>query len=375
MRSALLLSIASAAATRVTKDQWQTEAQNALEAAKPLYDQASNGCVLTISGNRVTTTSTSPLKLCRVDHGGDVDAKKTVVLAMADSTKYLETRGNWEAFLNKAAYCRRTKRALYLWLGVPSSDILDARHAAPWATCRDRREGNTLNGVKTLGFLALFEGPQPPDSVLYVDADAWFSDVAFASERVTPEAYLALTDAELLGNQNRIGGPKIPMNGGLIFARKSHFTSQFFALWWRGRCGKKDQLPLWATLFASWSAASDGAYDFDSSLFDRYAVAHNKRGALHILQRDAARIRAQNGLTAFDGGSFRETGRLLETPLALPHVLLLPSAPVASLPALRSDADGTRPTFVCHTRIDAVEHGGQCKGADVCARGKCAPFL
>ena len=254
-----------------------------------------------------------------LDHGGAVDASKTVVLAMVDSTQYLEKKGNWEAFLNKAAYCRKTKRALYLWLGVPSSDILDARHAAPWATCRDRREGNTLNGVKTLGFLALFEGPQPPDSVLYVDADAWFSDVAFSSEQVTPEAYLALSDSELLGNQNRIGGPKIPMNGGLIFARKSQFTSQFFALWWRGRCGKKDQLPLWATLFASWSAASDGAYDFDSSLFDRYAVAHNKRGALHVLQRDAARIRAQSGITSFDGGNFRETGRLLEKPLALPH--------------------------------------------------------
>ena len=97
-----------------------------------------------------------------------------------------------------------------------------------------------------------------------MDADAWFSDVAFTNDQVTPEAYLALSsDAELLGNQNRIGGPKIPMNGGLIFARKSRFTSQFFALWWRGRCGKKDQLPLWATLFARWSASSDGAYDFD----------------------------------------------------------------------------------------------------------------
>ena len=261
MRSALLLcALLHAAATRVTKDQWQAEAQAALNDARPLFEAVKNGCVLTISGNRVTTTSASPLKLCRVDHGGAVDAKKTVVLAMADSTKYLETRGNWEAFLNKAAYCRKTKRALYLWLGVPSSDILDARHAAPWATCRDRREGNTLNGVKTLGFLALFHQQNPPDSVLYVDADAWFSDVAFANDQVTPEAYLALTDAELLGNQNRIGGPKIPMNGGLIFARRSRFTSQFFALWWRGRCGKKDQLPLWATLFAAWSAASDGAY-------------------------------------------------------------------------------------------------------------------
>ena len=67
MRSAaLLLCALHAAATRVTKDQWQAEAQNALEAAKPLWFQASNGCVLTISGNRVTTTSDSPLKLCRV---------------------------------------------------------------------------------------------------------------------------------------------------------------------------------------------------------------------------------------------------------------------------------------------------------------------
>ena len=140
MRSALLLSIASAAASRVTRDQWRAEAQEALNEARPLWEEAAeSGCVLTISGNRVTTTSDSPLNLCRVDHGGDVDSSKTVILAMVDSTKYLETRGNWEAFLNKAAYCRKTKRALYLWLGVPSSDILDARHAAPWATCRDRR--------------------------------------------------------------------------------------------------------------------------------------------------------------------------------------------------------------------------------------------
>ena len=88
MRSALLLSIASAAATRVTRDQWEAEAQSAVEAAKPLWSQASNGCVLTISGSRVTTTSDSPLRLCRVDHGGDVDASKTVILAMVDSTKY-----------------------------------------------------------------------------------------------------------------------------------------------------------------------------------------------------------------------------------------------------------------------------------------------
>ena len=46
-------------------------------------------------------------------------------------------------------------------------------------------------------------------------------------------------------------------------------------------------------------------------------------------------------------------------PLALPHVLLLPSAPVGSLPAVRSDPVRSRPTFVCHTRIDKDEYG-QC---------------
>ena len=87
MRSALLLSIASAAASRVTRDQWQTEAQAALEEAKPLYEQATSGCVLTISGSRVTTTSDSPLKLCRVDHGGAVDASKTCLLYTSPSPR------------------------------------------------------------------------------------------------------------------------------------------------------------------------------------------------------------------------------------------------------------------------------------------------
>jgi len=53
---------------------------------------------------------------------------------------------------------------------------------------------------------------------------------------------------------------------------------------------------------------------------------------------------------------------------------LLPSAPVGSLPAVRSDPVRSRPTFVCHTRIDKDEHG-QCVGEDVCAEGRCAPFL
>jgi len=304
-----------------------------------------------------------------VDHGGEVDAKKTTILAMVDSPGYLEQRGNWEAFLNKASYCRRTRRRFYIWIGVPPPNVLNARVDAPWARCRDKTRGNanTLNGVKNLAFLALFDDPSI-DKVLYIDADAWFS-----SSDIEPEAYFALTDSDLLGNQNRVGGPKIPMNGGLIFARKSEFTRQFFALWWRGRCGAHDQLPLWATLFAAWSAATDGAYSFDDEHFKKYSHAHAE--AVSLLQRDAMYIRQKAGMEGpYDGGNFSATGLLYDVPLALPHVLLLPSAPVGSLPAVRSDPVRSRPTFVCHTRIEKDEQG-QCVGADVCAAGRCDPFL
>ena len=162
------------------------------------------------------------------------------------------------------------------------------------------------------------------------------------------------------------------MNGGLVFARKSEFTAQFFALWWRGRCGEHDQLPLWATLFAAWSAATDGAYSFNDEHFKKYSHAHLE--AVSLLQRDAMYIRQKANMDGpYNGGNFSATG-LLDVPLALPHVLLLPSAPVGSLPAVRSDPVRSRPTFVCHTRIDKDEHG-QCVGADVCAGGRCAPFL
>ena len=141
---------------------------------------------------------------------------------------------------------------------------------------QSRDNANTLNGVKNLAFLALFDDPSI-DKVLYMDTDMWVS-----SEEIEPESYFALTDADLLGNQNRVGGPKIPMNGGLVFARKSEFTQQFFALWWRGRCGAHDQLPLWATLFAAWSAATDGAYSFDDEHFKKYSHAHLE--AISLLQ-------------------------------------------------------------------------------------------
>jgi hypothetical protein len=112
----------------------------------------------------------------------------------------------------------------------------------------------------------------------------------------------------------------------------------------------------------------------DRGAFRDYERAHSL--VLDALRRDASPTRlAHSRKGDFDGGDFTNTG-LLTRPLELPHTLMLPSAPTnvggKILPAIRSDVDETRKTFVCHTRAGKIEAGGQCVGADVCAKGKCA---
>ena len=379
----------SAELVHVSDATWKTEASAALGAARPAWESVVIGCVLRIKSTQPAKlglrnaqpergdTSAVP-RLCRVDvgDGGPPPGDAAAVLALVDSVGYLEAPGNWEAFLNKAAYCKATGRAFYAWVGTLPRETLDARPGGlPWTTCREA-PGNTLNIYKAIALLALFHGPDPPKAVLYLDADAWFSDAAFDGA-ATPERYLALSEgAELLGNQNRVGGPKIPMNGGLLMVRNWPWASEFLALWWRSRCGPHDQLPLWATLFAAWARDTNGRYAVDASLFKDYDGA---RGAIGALRRDAPAIRDGAHMAGpWDGGDFGDTG-ILTVPLELPKVLILPSAPVAdaagSLPAVRSDVDETRGTFACHTRPGKRERGDQCAGDAICAGGKCAGFL
>ena len=69
--------------------------------------------------------------------------------------------------------------------------------------------------------------------------------------------------ADVAGVQQRYEDPttpgrprKIVMNGGVFFARNAKSTAELLGLWWRGRCGPKDQLALWGALFAHWHAVS-----------------------------------------------------------------------------------------------------------------------
>ena len=139
--------------------------------------------------------------------------------------------------------------------------LLHSRLDAPWAKCRERGSSASL---KAVALLSLYEDPNPPGRVLYMDATAFLSDLAFGDHEDAPEAYLALAPAtELVMRRD--------LDPSILLAKKSEWSSQVLALWWRGQCGADDALPLAATLYASWSAATDGKLEFEKPTFETRA--------------------------------------------------------------------------------------------------------
>ncbi|KAJ1452535.1 hypothetical protein M885DRAFT_526907 [Pelagophyceae sp. CCMP2097] len=245
---------------RVSREAYLNESASALKAAKPIWSSVVADCVLDVgdgapahaklrAGNEsppLEAVAPAP-RLCRVVStigGDDFDADLVAVFSIVDSLDYLKRPDNWAAFLNKVAFCAKQKRRLYLWVGDIEKAVLHARPGPlPWMDCNEA-PGNTLNIYKAVALLALFKKARPRvKAALYLDADAWFTDVAFSeTDGATVEAYMALSaDADLFGNQNRVGGPKIIFNGGLMMARNTNWVSHFAALWWRARCGAHDQ--------------------------------------------------------------------------------------------------------------------------------------
>ena len=149
-----------------------------------------DGLAMASASGRVAAFSHVPLRLCKVDHGAAVVSTKTALLVAVPSLSDLERSGTWQAFLNKAAYCRRTNRPLYVFVGVPQ--LLHSRLDAPWAKCRERGSSASL---KAVALLSLYEDPNPPDRVLYMEGTAFLSDLAFGDDEDAPEAYLALAPA------------------------------------------------------------------------------------------------------------------------------------------------------------------------------------
>ena len=287
-RKALLLCLAAAEATKVSERKWKAAADEALAAFKPIRKSVNRKCFFSLmsstpprdglamasASGRVAAFSHVPLRLCKVDHGAAVVSTKTALLVAVPSLSDLERGGNWQAFLNKAAYCRRTNRPLYVFVGVPQ--LLHSRLDAPWAKCRERGSSASL---KAVALLSLYEDPNPPDRVLYMEGTAFLSDLAFGDDEDAPEAYFALAPAaELVMRRD--------LDPSIFLTKRSAWSSQVLALWWRGQCGADDALPLASTLYASWSAATDGKLEFEKPTFETRACLCGNQPVCRVLRRE-----------------------------------------------------------------------------------------
>eukprot|EP00965_Chrysotila_dentata_P073868 2440112-Pleurochrysis_carterae.AAC.2 len=127
-----------------------------------------------------------------------VPLASTPVLTMVTSADYL--LDNWLSFVNKASYCERTHRRLYLWMGTagPAEELAARPQLLPenivWAPRCTAAEptNNTVNIYKTVAILALLDASPRPDAVMYMDADTWFADGAGGAKAATPEMYMSV---------------------------------------------------------------------------------------------------------------------------------------------------------------------------------------
>lgn len=364
------LSGATEHGTAVGEAAFSAAAEHALSAAKPTWETVDTSCVLHVdaldegapakvrlswpNGTRSDIVAPSALMtaefrntvgaaLCQVAFEADSQAVVMPILSYVDSLDYLLRDHIWTAFLNKVAYCQRTQRRLFLFVGRFPRELVDSRAGAlPWQPCEEP-PGNGNNVPKTIAILSLMHLTPPPPAVFYMDADAWFSDAAYTSQ-ASPEAYLDVGGtSDLVGASNHYAYSPIVLNGGLLLFRNTAWARSFLSLWWQARCGKKDQLPLQHVLLSSWSAETSGRFTFSPQKLANYEGTGGSQYAREHVRASAGSVWQQ--------ASAYEYGGHLVKPLSLPHVLVLPVAPVQSLvplPAFRSDLLGTGLPWTCH---------------------------
>ena len=440
--------------TSVSHEQYTETAQEALQDIDPLWRSVDTTCTLHVSRRNVPKSRTerkerniprdhisklakrldeftfdfstlpdenadATMRLCRVN--GEGDPTKAAILTLASDIGYLQKDLTaLPAFFNKMTYAEHSNTTLYLFLGSLDKRAIRERPGLPWNSPCSAQEENSNHFLKPIAFLSLLELAKPRHEwIFFMDADAWFNEGAFYrhdTKGMHIDSYFNLTSnpISLVGSQNRFtwyleekSYTPIILNGGLLGLRNDEWSRQFSALWWRSRCGFKDQLGLWSILLAYWSSEVDRirrsrgssqaqskqvdddemanfVFAFDKSAFDNYTNTHY---VYHHLMHNANKIRAATGIDEAndnDGGFFYKKTGFLATgvPLELPRVMVLPTSSVNDLPALFSQSDpvkfGPKDTFICHQKLfekkAAKLRTTHCHERKICSSGKCGKY-
>mmetsp|Transcript_36487 Transcript_36487/g.60439 ORF Transcript_36487/g.60439 Transcript_36487/m.60439 type:complete len:458 (-) Transcript_36487:171-1544(-) len=325
----------------------------------------------TAEADRLDAFLSTKVLLCRVryiDNGvpkcarprrRDETKHPFLLISLSTSFSYVYQRRTrnlrlWRALGEWACYTNAHGLLLHLWLGTFSDEQLNTRtvstardvpqwlaHAPKRSIICDEPSLGSGHVLKTLAALLAFRRMPHAKGLVYVDADT-----LPANSSLTPDAYLSLAPraTDLIGTTSH-GVPSL-MNSGVWLLRNSVWGRQLMHSWWMNRCGHMDQRALWYSLFEQWRHER-AAFNFSSSIFeasskDKVGYAIAKSYTLPAVTTARGVLWGLPGASEADGSGFGSgerfacdgvcgelfiaSGCLIE-PLALPHVLLLPTSP------------------------------------------------
>lgn len=235
-------------------------------------------------------------------------SSRTAVLTMSTDLAYLQ---KWKAWtMNKLCFCSRGGLSLLLFVGSISM---------PTERCS---EGHSNHWIKAIALGTALE-KLSLHYVLVVDTDIVFTPGA------TPS--LLRCYETLSRNEDIIAGLDhytVFLNAALLLVRRSSYSLALAKLWWRDRCGEKDQLVLWSSLFSLWNI-DDPSIDYKNQLLNytsRENQSHNNYSYMRARRVVVFELAEKAFPTNFQSKR-SPSGRIMFRPnqiVRFPHLALFP---------------------------------------------------
>ena len=203
--------------------------------------------------------------------------------------------------------------------------------------------------------------------------------------------------------------------------RNNEWTTNMAAMWYRLRCGFKDQMPLWWLSAIDWeyenekrisAAMTSNCQDIDFDFDFRFKkVSHRPDifGANYKNSRDLFNIHAAQNLNYLQkliginnnspkipyicteedlklfthGFNEKIQHPRAHCPIEFPNMMVLPMSETKlkngkRLPAIKVD-DYVNPPFICHLKLAGYKYDEKrnpyCRGNQACTNSKCNPFV
>uniref|UniRef100_A0A7S3NMM0 Uncharacterized protein n=1 Tax=Aureoumbra lagunensis TaxID=44058 RepID=A0A7S3NMM0_9STRA len=224
----------------------------------------------------------------------DQKPNRIAILTIASDLAYMR---KYEAFAwNKICYSDRANLRFLLFLGI----VPEAANA-PGPRCTKHQA--SMHWIKNIAmYTALFthndnlsRSDTPLEEILVLDTDAIFTQPSF-DHRSLLDCYRAVASdyhvSMFAGSEHY----QVFLNAAVLYAKRTSWTRALLSLWWRDRCGEKDQLVLWSSLFRLWSLDEARLHNYHDQLLD-YVERGSYRKKTNVTSKNATYMYARRVLT------------------------------------------------------------------------------